>query len=243
MKQHFHLTPRLAAVAAQVPTGATLCDVGTDHAYLPTYLLLEGRIEHAIASDIRKGPLERAAHTAEQYQLTDRIDLRLCAGLEGTRAGEADTVTICGMGGEMICGILQAAPWTAQDVLLILQPQRSQDDLRLWLAGNGYRILRESVVQEGERWYTVMTVKGGTETITYTPASKLAGHPSHWVDEPSRLPYLLMLQDKLLTLKGRIERSTLEENRPRIAQLNAALEELGGWIDHLSKGASTQCLL
>ena len=77
------LTPRLRAIAQQVPQGSVLADVGTDHALLPAWLLLEGRIPSAIASDLREGPLSRAKETVEQHGVADRVSLRLCDGLSG----------------------------------------------------------------------------------------------------------------------------------------------------------------
>lgn len=235
--QKIQLTPRLRAAADWVKQGAALCDVGTDHAHLPAALMLEGRIDRAIASDIRSGPLERAAATVERYGLADRIQLRLCPGLEQIRAGEADTVTICGMGGEMICGILAAAPWTREGVRLILQPQRSQDDLRIWLAANGYRILSERVVCEGKRWYTLMLAEGGAEAVTMTPAEQLAGCPSRWVREESRLPYLTALSEKTAQLLAGMERSSKEEDAPRRDFCRRAKEQLDAWRQLLEKGA------
>ena len=119
------LTPRLRAIAQQVPQGSVLADVGTDHALLPAWLLLEGRIPSAIASDLREGPLARAKETVEQHGVADRVSLRLCDGLSGIQAGEADVVAIAGMGGETIAAILEQAPWTKENTLLLLQPMTS----------------------------------------------------------------------------------------------------------------------
>lgn len=230
------LTPRLRAAADWVPEGARLCDVGTDHAYLPTALTLEKRISHAIASDIRKGPLERAAATLVRYGLTSQqVETRLCPGLEGVHAGEGDAVTICGMGGEMIVGILRAAPWTKQGVRLILQPQRSQDELRLWLKENGYRILSEKVVCEPPRWYTLILAEGGGETLDYSPAAALVGHPDRWEHQPERLPYLCAVMEKQQKLLGNLERSTRESDVEKRSVISAILEELTVWTKHLQK--------
>ena len=106
------LSPRLAAIAAQVPQGARLADIGTDHAYLPTALLLAGRIERAVASDVREGPLQRGRETARHYGQEENITFRCCDGLEGLTPDQADTVVIAGMGGELIARILSQAPWT-----------------------------------------------------------------------------------------------------------------------------------
>ena len=122
------LTPRLAAVAAQVPPGARLADVGTDHAYLPVWLLLAGRIVGAVATDVNQGPLQRGQETAQRYGVAHRMDFRRCDGLAALSPGEVDAVVIAGMGGDLMVHILSAAPWT-RDVKLILQPMSTQEVL------------------------------------------------------------------------------------------------------------------
>ena len=94
-----------------MPLGTRLADIGTDHAYLPVWLVLEGRVASAIASDLRPGPLQRAKETAKTYGT--EIDCRLCNGLTCITPDEVDTIVIAGMGGETIAAILSAAPWTA----------------------------------------------------------------------------------------------------------------------------------
>ena len=101
------LSKRLETVASFVPKGSNIADIGTDHGYVPIYLVREGQAEHAVAMDVRKGPLERArAHVAEAG-LGSRIDVRLSDGLAGLKPGEADCVVIAGMGGELIIHILE----------------------------------------------------------------------------------------------------------------------------------------
>ena len=94
-------TARLHAIATQVPLGAKLADVGTDHGYLPVWLLVHGRIDKAVAADLREGPLGRARETARQHRQEGKISFRLCDGLTGIAADEADTVIIAGMGGNL----------------------------------------------------------------------------------------------------------------------------------------------
>lgn len=188
------LSPRLRSVADQVPEGAALADVGTDHAYLPAWLLLNGRIRRAIAADLREGPLERARETAERYGVRERISFRLCDGLAAVRPEEADTVAIAGMGGETISAILEAAPWTAgEGKLLLLQPMTAFSELRAWLYGHSYAIERETVSREGKRLYVCLTVRGGTMP-PMTPGELFAGRQS---GDPLRGAYLDMLSGKL----------------------------------------------
>lgn len=154
------LTPRLRAIADLVPQDSLFADIGTDHAYLPTWLLLHGVIKHAIAADLREGPLDRARETARRYSVEDKMDFRLCDGLSNVKENEVTTIAIAGMGGDTIAHILGQAPWTqSKDILLLLQPMTSQPDLRQWLFENGYCIENERIVREGEKLYTILSVK------------------------------------------------------------------------------------
>ena len=213
------LSPRLQAVADQVPEGAVFADIGTDHAYLPVWLLLNGRIDHAIAADLREGPLARARETAAQYGVTDRVSFRLCDGLTGIRAGETDVIAIAGMGGETIASILAAAPWT-RECKLLLQPMTSFPDLRFWLQQNGYMIENEKVVREGERLYSIWNVTGGTMK-QLSPAELWVGVQS---DDPLRMEYLTMMEEKLeRSLRGHLAAST--PNETEITALTEILAE------------------
>lgn len=180
------VSPRLRAAAELVPQGAHFADIGTDHAYLPVWLILHGIVERAIATDLRPGPLERARETARKYDVEDRMDFRLCDGLAGLSGQEADTIAIAGMGGEAIARILSRAPWTKEGTRLILQPMSSQPDLRQWLAGNGYAIASEHIVREGEKFYIILLARGGTMP-PLTPAELWAGRQS---GDPLRGEYL-----------------------------------------------------
>lgn len=214
------LTPRLASVAAQVPSGAVLADIGTDHAYLPVKLLLDGRIPHAIAADLREGPLERARETAQRWGVSDRVSFRLCDGLTGIAPDEADVIAIAGMGGETIASILEAAPWTRRgDKRLLLQPMTAFAELRLWLSTHGYCIERESISQEGKRFYTCLRVSA--ETMERLTAAELwAGRQS---EDPLRVPYLEVMGGKLeRILRGHL--SAEVKNEAEIAFLSNVLD-------------------
>ena len=139
MDRTFKLPPRLAAIAALVPDGARLADIGTDHALLPIRLLLDGKIQSAIAADIRPGPLSRAKENACAAMVTN-LSCVLCDGLTGISPDSVDTVVIAGMGGETICTILAAAPWLREGRRLILQPQSKAAELADWLWRSGFTI-------------------------------------------------------------------------------------------------------
>lgn len=168
------LTPRLRVAADLVSAGARLADVGTDHAYLPAALILEGKIPFAIAADLRQGPLARARETVRQAGLEGKVAFRLCDGLSGIRPREVDAVAVAGMGGETIASILGAAPWIREGVPLILQPMSSMPDLRKWLWENGFAIQEERLAREGGALYTALSVRAG-EMPPLSPAELWAG--------------------------------------------------------------------
>lgn len=102
------LSKRMQAVAAMVSPGNVLADIGTDHGYVPIALVQEHVIPRAIAMDINEGPLERATAHIREYHLESLIETRRSNGVEMLREGEADSILIAGMGGELIIGILTA---------------------------------------------------------------------------------------------------------------------------------------
>ena len=155
------LQPRLQKLANLMPRGARLADVGTDHGYLPVYLLQNGRIDSAIASDVGIEPLEHAKRTAAEYGV-DGIDFRLCDGLTGIVPQEADTIVIAGMGGESIISILSAAPWLKNgEHRIFLQPMTKTELLRRWIAENGYRFCGEWLVWDKDYLYPIMEIVPG----------------------------------------------------------------------------------
>ena len=165
MKQ-LELSSRLQLLADWVPQGKTFADVGTDHGYLPVWLRLHGRVPHAIASDLRKGPLERAKETGRIYG-ADGIDYRLANGLADIRPEEAEVIAIAGMGGENIAGILTAAPWTADGKhTLLLAPHTKAEQLRRFLMERGYMIVREALVRDRGTIYPVMEVTAGAMNLS-----------------------------------------------------------------------------
>ena len=146
------LRPRLKAAAALVRGGSAVADIGTDHAYLPAWLLLHGVAPRVIACDIGEKPLANAAETVKIYHLAKKIDLRVSDGLANVRPGEYGAVTICGMGGTLIAEILEKATLPV-DVQLVLQPMTHVEDVRAWLCRNGFAIDREICVKDAGRVY------------------------------------------------------------------------------------------
>ncbi len=149
-----YLTPRLSAAASLIKGGGIVADIGTDHGYLPVYLIQSGKIERAIAADIGKMPLENAAKAVSQYGLSDKIELRLSDGLNSFSENEADEIIFAGMGGTLIAEKLKEIPWTRNKNLhFVFQPQSRAEDLRGFLYANGFEIGKELATHEGNRYY------------------------------------------------------------------------------------------
>ena len=158
------LSKRLYAVAGLVTEGASVADIGTDHGYVPIYLVESGIASKVIALDVNQGPLNRARMHIVGHGLGDRIETRLSDGLAMIRPGEVDTVIASGMGGPLTIRILQEGKEVADQLnALILQPQSEICRVRRFLTENGYRIEQEDMVLEDGKYYPVMRVVHGTK--------------------------------------------------------------------------------
>ena len=225
------LSPRLAMAAGLVPgdrKNIRLADIGTDHAYLPVWLLQNrgADLAHVIAADLRPGPLDRARQTVRAAGLEGAVDFRLCDGLEGLRPGEADVIVIAGMGGETIAAILSAAPWTwREDCLLLLQPMSAQPQLRLWLQEHGYTIAREILTREGDTIYTTFQVKAGPMP-ELTAGELWAGRQSRGEADPLRSEYLNRLIDQTGRAVEGLRRSTRSADAGRLDEMERAHQGL-----------------
>lgn len=158
------LSKRLQTVADMIKSQGAVADIGTDHAYIPIYLMMSGKIEHAIAMDVKKGPLLRAKENIEAYKLEDKIEVRLSDGLEKLKDSEADAIVIAGMGGALMARILADgahAVFTKKE--LILQPQSEIYKVRRQLHKMGYQIKEEKMLIEEGKFYTVIRAVGGEE--------------------------------------------------------------------------------
>lgn len=158
------LSKRLHAVAQLASEAKKVADVGTDHGYIPIYLIKEKGIESALAMDINKGPLERAAENIHMYGLADKIQTRLSDGVAELKPGEADTVVIAGMGGALTMNILREGKEVLSGVeTLVLQPQSELHLVRRFLHNNGYYIAQEDMELDEGKYYPMMKVRHGKQ--------------------------------------------------------------------------------
>lgn len=164
------LSLRLKTIASLVPNGARVCDVGTDHARLPIYLKQKNIANSVIATDLNEKPLEFAKENIKQSGISD-ISLRHCYGLSAVEKGEADTVIIAGIGGEVVSGILENCDWIkGRGITLILQPTTSPEVLRKTLINNGFDIITETPLLENGKIYSIILARF-CGTITPYPES------------------------------------------------------------------------
>lgn len=164
----FNLGNRLKTVSQFVRRGSSVVDIGTDHAYLPVYLVTENISEKALACDLRKGPLFNAQKTVEQNNLTDKIELRLSDGLEKVNPDDGDDILICGMGGILITDILSKAEWLKNPrYRLVLQPQSHCEQVRRFLTCNGFDIINEKSCEESGKLYNVIVAEYSGDVKEY----------------------------------------------------------------------------
>lgn len=152
------LDNRLMSVASLVRKGSTVVDVGTDHAYVVAYLIENGIIENAIASDINKGPLENARQTLIDCRISEKVELILSDGLMSVPENSADDIVVAGMGGILISEILENAPWVKnKNIHIVAQPMTHAEILRKWLCDNEFEIQREVASTDGKRVYVAIS--------------------------------------------------------------------------------------
>ena len=156
------LSKRLQAVADLVSTGLTVADIGTDHGYIPIYLIETGISKKAFAMDVNQGPLFRAKEHIAEHGLESQIETRLSDGVKNLMVGECDAVVIAGMGGALTIKILEEGKPIIKSLSeFVLQPQSELHKVREYLLEQGYCIVAEDMVQEDGKFYPMMKVING----------------------------------------------------------------------------------
>ena len=160
-----------------VRQGAYVADIGSDHAYLPLWLVLSGRAERAVASDIVEGPVERSRENVSRYGAEDKVKVVRADGLSGVSGLPVTDIVIAGMGGELIVNIISAAGWVhKKGYRLILQPMTHSEILRRELFARGFFIIDEKLTasRDGKKLYvTICAEYGGESAPTDMTAAEL----------------------------------------------------------------------
>ena len=163
------LTRRLQKIADQVEQGSVVADIGTDHGYIPIYLLENKISEYVIAGDINMKPLESAEANIQLYGCYNKAETRLGSGLSVLKEGEVDTVIIAGMGGLLISDLLESSKNIVKKIkTFILQPMQAQMELRKYLIQNGFTIKKDILVKEDHHIYEIFVAEHGQQEVENT---------------------------------------------------------------------------
>lgn len=190
------LDNRLMAIADLVQKDKIFADIGTDHAYLPVYLVEKGIIKKAIAADLRVGPLDNARDAVVSYGYESQIELRLSDGLDNFKENEVEEIAVAGMGGLLISEFINRTEWLKnENIHLILQPMTHVEELRKTLFDNGFVIDKEVVAKDGDKLYIILSVYYYEGQTAYTDFDLIVGKLPYNNDELSK-EYLLKLHNK-----------------------------------------------
>ena len=217
---------RLYKICSYIHDGVGVIDVGTDHGYLPIELCLREYKGNIIASDINEDPLNKAIRAAEEAGFSDRISFKLCDGLAMCEPSSVDSIVIAGMGGDTICGILEAAAWCFDSkYTLYLQPMSKSEILRSWLCSNGFGIICEDIVIDNDTMYQIISAKFGSKSAL-NEAELYIGSKSVHTDLGLFEEYRCKLKHRFSKAKKGMINAENRDMSLRIAEMDILLEQL-----------------
>ncbi len=226
------LSNRLQAVARQIPAGLRVADVGTDHGYLPVYLVVNDIAPKVIASDRGKRPLDSARQLISLLSLENQIDVRLGDGLSVLQPDEAEVICLAGMGGVAIKEIISAGLPLAQAAKrLVLQPQRNVPAVRRFLVANGFKIVAEDLAEDDGFYYEIIAVEPGPMELTeqeadFGPLLLRDGHPLF-------KDFLILKETDLTQLLAAMADNNSKDSLQRKKQLEEEISRIGKLIGSL----------
>lgn len=226
------LSNRLQAVARQIPVGLRVADVGTDHGYLPVYLVVNDIAPKVIASDRGKRPLDSARQLISLLSLENQIDVRLGDGLSVLQPDEAEVICLAGMGGVAIKEIISAGLPLAQAAKrLVLQPQRNVPAVRRFLVSNGFKIVAEDLAEDDGFYYEIIAVEPGLMGLTeqeadFGPLLLRDGHPLF-------KDFLILKETDLTQLLAAMADNNSKDSLQRKKQLEEEISRIGKLIGSL----------
>ena len=166
----------LAHLVEKHKKGNILADIGTDHAYLPCYLIEKNIIDKAYACDVAKGPFAASLSTIKQYHFEENVEALLGDGLDPILDKEIDMVTIAGMGSFLIVEILEKNKDYLNKVKqFYLQPNANTDHLRKYLFNNHFKIIDEKMIKDGHHVYEMMVIENTNQDIQYSQEDIMFG--------------------------------------------------------------------
>ncbi len=206
---HEKLSLRLQRVALHIPKGSILADIGSDHAYLPCYAIINDLCSKAIAGEVVEGPYQSALKQVKETGLQARVDVRKGDGLDVLEVDEATSVTIAGMGGTLIASILERGKNKLAKVeRLILQPNVGSQNVRIWLMENNWELVDEEILEEDGKIYEILIAEAGEplkpyedereKRIRFGPFLMKQQHPifvKKWIQEKRHLEKIIEQMD------------------------------------------------
>ena len=231
------LPKRLAAVASLIPPGKTVADIGTDHGYLPVFLINSGRSSKVIASDIHRGPFERARSYIRSQGLEESIDIRLGRGLQVLQPYEVQVAVIAGLGGETMVEIFaEGREIIASLEGLALNPVTHQSGVRRWLTGNGWRLEDENLVEDQGRLYQIIFACPGKqlESAGWSDLEYEIGPLILRKRHPLLKEYLGRKLKKYERVANNLQFSKSTQTVERLKKLTADIENVEEWYRSLT---------
>lgn len=225
------LSKRLSAVADMVTIGNRVVDVGTDHGYIPIYLVEQKKITSAVAMDINKGPLERAKGHIKEYGYESYIQTRQSDGVKALQHNEGDTLIIAGMGGGLVIKIIEEGSKVLESFQeFVLQPQSEIQQVRQYIQEHQYCIVKENFLVEDGKYYTIIkAMKGYME-----PLSPLfLKYGKHLLEEKNQVLLNFLwkeeikykkIRETLIQKKTTIALERLQEIEKKLLQINQAIQ-------------------
>lgn len=219
-------------IADLIPKGSVLADIGTDHAYLPVYCILNGIATRAIAMDINSGPLNTAEENIVKYKLKNKTELRLSNGIEQLKKGEADVIVIAGMGGFLIKDIIDRGKnLLNENTLLIMQPMIAVSELREYLYNSAFNIENEYLAAEGDKLYNIIVARFNGKNIIFDKKDIFIGKN---IKENTPELYECYIKRKIEKITKKINGLKMANNQDK-QLINAAETELGIYKKELEK--------
>lgn len=228
------LSNRLLGITKFVPMNSIVADIGTDHGYIPAYLITNNISKKVIATDISQASLEKTIDYVNVLNLNVKIIPRLGDGLDIVKPYEVDTVIIAGMGGVLISKILDDNKEICDTIEnFILQPMVASKELRVYLINNGYMIVDESLEKEASRFYEIIFAKKGkgeiNKNIYYEIGERLIEN-----NHPLLREFIIYKIDVIESIINKLQAEQSYDAKIRLSELEKKLEEykeMNGQID------------
>lgn len=226
--EKIELSKRLQKAAELVKPNEKLLDIGSDHAYLPIYLVEENIVPEAIAGEVTQLPYENAMEQVRIHGLTEKISTRLGSGFDVLADGEeVGTAVICGMGGALIADIIEKGMQDykiGENTRLILQPNNNQSALRKLLMEQQFKIDDEVIVKENRKYNEIIVASRSPEVVHYSEEDLIFG-PVFLAKKPEE--FLEKWQVRYDHNQTILEKLDQEKHQEKVRELSRVAKQIG----------------